>query len=737
MLRAFLVLSSACLLGAAPPQDPGQPPQEPELAEGKDEAAQAGSTRELAGSIGETVVVATRGERAAFEVPRSVTVADEELLQRRNAIVGLDALNEQMGIWVEKRNGASSDPVIRGFSGANILALVDGNSLTTLWGEGGYAGDDMYGKVDGASIERIEVIRGPASVLYGSNSLGGVINFITKRPPEYTDGAWALGGSLETSFWGTNNGVMLRGETFGADDTLRYRLGYTMRDIGDTRGGGDLGLLEPSGVDESNFDWNSEVRLSDSDTLELNAQYTNRNGLFKYYRPTQSNDTDRMAASLRWRSTDTALGDELSLSVYYQDKEDRRTWLDQEKEGVARWQTYATDLQVKSTPVEEHLLTWGVHYSFDQGESPDDEQFTITTPATGEQKAAPDASWHNLGAYLQDEWQLASDWVLTASARFDFFQYDADDNVFWTIPGSTAPENQPQTAGDTDEETAVTGGLGLTHLLDPDWMVYGSWSRGYRLFPPGFGLRQTGYGVLAPTDGFLDPTTADQLELGTRVRRSWWSLGVAGYYSFLYDVQQPVPGSWNGLTEIDFDGNGVIDPDEQIYVTTGADGYVTGIEIDSAIRLGHFLDGLERWTWHNGIMANYGRVEFDSGDEPLRHTHPPRYLTALRWEDGNPRWQRWFEIVGDFVGRYDEVSEDRLNSDVGYLKDPQDPDSGLIAPYGLPGYIVVHVRAGINLARNVQLTVGIENLFDEEYRTAHSRMDAAGRNLMIGMRASF
>jgi outer membrane receptor protein involved in Fe transport len=67
---------------------------------------------------------------------------------------------------------------------------------------------------------------------------------------------------------------------------------------------------------------------------------------------------------------------------------------------------------------------------------------------------------------------------------------------------------------------------------------------------------------------------------------------------------------------------------------------------------------------------------------------------------------------------------------------PDSPGSGLIAPNGRPGYIVLHARAGINLARNVQLTVGVENLLDEEYRTAHSRMDAARRNVMVGLRVN-
>jgi outer membrane receptor protein involved in Fe transport len=336
-----------------------------------------------------------------------------------------------------------------------------------------------------------------------------------------------------------------------------------------------------------------------------------------------------------------------------------------------------------------------------------------------------------------DEWDVGNDWTVSGSLRFDSFRYEADGNVFYTNPGSTAAENVAQTEPGTYDETALTGGLGLSKLLDPDWMVYGSWARGYRLFPPGFGLRQSGFGIQAPTDGLLDPTTADQFELGTRVRRSWWSLGVAGYYSFLKNVQQPVPGSYQGQESIDLDGSGTVDLDEGIFVTTGADGYVTGIEIDSEIVLDHFFSNMQGWTWHNGFMANYGLVDEPTGEEPLRHTHPARFLTALRWEDGDPLRGRWFEFIGDFAARYDQVSDGRLNGDPGYLNDPQDSNSGLITDYGLPSYEVFHLRGGITLAKGIDLTVAVENLFDTKYRTAHSRMDAAGRNVMVGVTATF
>jgi hemoglobin/transferrin/lactoferrin receptor protein len=748
LTETLLVTTIAFLLQATKTAAPGDPPPTPpsEVRPTDETSPAAPQTfpaapqeEERRGDdlleLDRVVVTATRGPRETFDIPRSITVADEENLRRKNQLVALDALDERIGVWVEKRNGASSDPVLRGLSGGNVLALVDGNSLTTLWGEGGYAGDDMYGKVDAESIERIEVIRGPSSVLYGTNALGGVINFITRRPPlEFTESGFEYGGRFKTAFGSASNYWLGRGDVWGAHPRFRYRLGFSAREIDDVRGGGDLGLLSPSGGEDYNWDLNSEFRLGEGQFLEFSGQMVNRNNVPKYYRPTQRNFNDRNAVALSWWKEEEGSDDVLKLSIYGQDKEDIRVWLDQDKTGVAQWQTFAADLQSSSTLAEgEHVLTWGLHFNVDEGESPDDEQFTITTPVTGAQKASPDSTWTNVGAYLQDEWFIGDDWSVVASARVDWFRYRADDNTFWTIPGSTAAENVGLSEPGTYRDTALTGGLGLVRYLDPDWTVYGSWSRGYRLFPPSFGLRQTGYGILAPTDGLLDPITGDQFEIGTRTMRGWWSASVASYYTIFDNFQQPTPGEWDGMTEFDLDGNGTIEGDEGIYVIDEAEGYVTGLEVETAIDLGHFHPRLDQWSWINGFMLNYGRVEYEGDEEPLRHTHPPRWLMSLRWEDENPQTRGWFEVVADLVDRFDEVSDGRLNGDVGYLNDPQDPMSGLLRPYGLPGYSVFDVRGGWDIARGVSLTVGVENLFDKKYRSAHSRMDAPGRTLLVGL----
>jgi len=130
------------------------------------------------------VVTGTQTPRSLKKLPIITQVISRKDLERLNPRSATDALQMSMpGINVTT-HGAQSRVTVQGFSGDHILFLVDGERLTS---EGNGVVD--LSRIDLSSIERIEVVRGAASALYGSNAIGGVINFITKRaqaPHEYT-----------------------------------------------------------------------------------------------------------------------------------------------------------------------------------------------------------------------------------------------------------------------------------------------------------------------------------------------------------------------------------------------------------------------------------------------------------------------------------------------------------------------------------------------------------------------
>jgi len=685
-------------------------------------------------AIDNIVVTATRTSDLASEIPRSINVVDEVELYQRNVLSIVDALDDSVGIWVEKRTTTTSDPVIRGLSGSNLLALIDGNTLSTFWGEGGFGGDDMYGKIDADMVDRIEVLRGPMSVQYGSNALGGVLNFFSRSSPfDYSDSGPQYGGRIKAGYGSAADESRLRTELFGSTRSLRYILGFSARDVNDVEGGRGVGTQTPTSGEDRNFDGKLQWKTSEKGEVTLAVQNVHREHLHRYYRPNQDNENFRQGYSATYAVDDPApFWNQLKFNLYYQYKEDRRRYFDTGNEGKAKWWTYTGDLQMLSYVGEDHRFVYGVSFHRDKGESPDDEQFTITEPDGTTTKAAPDTVWDNVGVYLTDFIRFGERLTVTAGVRYDAFRFDSNPDRLYVPPGG-----HPELDDFTARDSSVTGGIGASYRIADPVHVYVDYSRGFRQFAPNFGIRELGVGVLVPNQ-FLDPITADNYEVGAKWASSAWNGTAAVYYTHFDNFQNIVSGSYDGQDWFDFNGNGVQDPGEDVFVTTGSGkAYVYGVEIGTNLYLGELLPRFfgPEWSVGGSFTWNYGNDQ--TNDVPLEHTQPARGLIKLRWDDYDTSRGFWWEFTADMVRHYDRVPPDVLASDPGYLNDPQDPGSGPLRDDGLPGYTVYDLRGGVNLTHYAALVLAVENLTNKKYRTAHSRMDAPGINFLVSLELVF
>lgn len=426
------------------------------------------------------------------------------------------------------------------------------------------------------------------------------------------------------------------------------------------------------------------------------------------------------------------LWERASARFYYQDKKDRRYW-DDGTEGIAHWETYSTDLQAE-VGFGNHSLVYGLGFHLDRGESPDDEQFTMYPPGGGPGvKSAPDSDWWNVGVFAQDDWAIGEKWSLLTAARLDHFLFRSEpDAMYQPPPGSPASVDDIRS-----EESALTGGMALTRHIGETLNVYGSWYRGFRQFAPNFGIRQHGWGVLVP-NGLLDSVRSDTWELGARYEDEQVQGKAAIYYTDFSNFQNIVAGTWNGSAYYDFDGDGVLQADERVYqVSPNGDAFVQGVELSGAVRMDRFFSGgrAADWSAIGGLMWNFG--DDQTNDVPLRHTHPARAVSRLLWEPMDSQSQLWASLDADFVAAFTRIDPARLNSDVGYLVDPQDPNSGLLNAEGLAGYSLFHVSAGFETGDGVMWVFAIDNILDRQYRPAHSRVDGMGRSFRISVTIPF
>lgn len=159
-----------------------------------------------------SITSATRTERTIDDSPVSVTVITEQQIQEIGAVKLRDVFTEIPGVFVNPGRGEMS---IRGAGEKGTLLLIDGRRVSGETGMG-YELD----RIAASSIERIEVVKGPMSVLYGSDALGGIINIITKQPAKGMEGS--LDASVGANTQGEGARYQINGDVRGTSGALGY-----------------------------------------------------------------------------------------------------------------------------------------------------------------------------------------------------------------------------------------------------------------------------------------------------------------------------------------------------------------------------------------------------------------------------------------------------------------------------------------------------------------------------------
>ena len=210
----------------------------------------AGSTRTVeivldpAVHAEEIVVTAGPDSRSASEVYQPVTVMDDDdIAANLQATIG-ETLNEQPGVSSTYFGPGSSRPIIRGFGSDRIRILSEGLGTS----DASNVSPDHAVTVDPASAQQIEVVRGPATLLYGSNAVGGVVNVIDERIPNHVP-TQAVSGHVDLR---AGTGSDDRNGSFalnGGSGRFAWHTDFSKRDTGDTEIPGAVGILENSSLD--------------------------------------------------------------------------------------------------------------------------------------------------------------------------------------------------------------------------------------------------------------------------------------------------------------------------------------------------------------------------------------------------------------------------------------------------------------------------------------------------------
>lgn len=186
----------------------------------------------------DVLVTPSRGsEQGAAGLAESTSVTTRAEIDSRPYTLLAQVLREEPGIYVQQTTSAQVSPIIRGFTGQSNVYLVDGVRYNqAAW----RSGPSQYlSWIEGAAIDRIEVVRGAGSVQYGSDALGGTFNLMS-APPLFSRDRLQTAGNAEVFFGSGDESAGAQGEVSFRTSRATLQVGGSGRRVGDLRAGGGL-----------------------------------------------------------------------------------------------------------------------------------------------------------------------------------------------------------------------------------------------------------------------------------------------------------------------------------------------------------------------------------------------------------------------------------------------------------------------------------------------------------------
>lgn len=672
----------------------------------------------------EFVVSGTRAVQAQrIDDPVALSVTAPNLARRGASTVAAHLLRDVAGVHVQQTSAGQGAVVLRGMVGNQVLMLVNGvpmNNGTYRDGPGQY-----LATVDPETIERIEVVRGPASVLYGSDAQGGVVNIITRSHPQ--DGTASARAAASAS--AADGSYRLRASAGAQGEHWSVTAGGTVATAGDLRAGGDLARQVPTGYDAEGLDAAVKFWLGASHTLAAVAQHFVMHDVPRYDRyfdfraPDLGPDVEhvfdpqaRQLAYLRHVFTGrsaalTKLETTVSLAIQKEGRHRTKRlgsgapdtltthWRDDvHTPGVSLVGSSAASLAGRGID-----LTWGAEWYHDALESSGSEENLRTGAETpielptgdgGTLSAGnfPDgASADRIGVFLAAEAPLTRFLQLSVGGRWSQFRNQANVGVDF---GGQVENNSSD----------LTGQLGLVATPAPRWRIAGRLAQGFRA-PNLYDLTRTGPvpgGVQLPNPD-ARPEQSLSGELSVRYSTRGLAFDVTAYAMRITDFIDRVPGEFEGDTL--FDG-------ERVYQGQNiGTAHVRGVEAEAVAALGPV-------RLETGVTYTFGTQTPASGvEEPMSKIPPLGGYATVRWTaPASP-------LTVEYILRW-ALEQDRLGT-----RDLGDPR---IEPGGTPGYTEHGVRVLTTVSSTLTLSAGLENIFDELYRTHASGVDTAGRHVWVG-----
>jgi len=663
----------------------------------------------------ELVVTATRAERAVDMTSQPITIINKEAIETRNAVSVLELLDDVPGISISRSGPTGGQISIRGFNSndAHSPLFIDGDRFhgrTTL----------EYMLIDPDRIERIEVIRGPASAMYGTDAMAGMVNVITRKAQGDVNQSFRLQPRLRSLDYSSASN--LRSGTIeleGVGNGLDMLLGVSGKKTDDYRS--PKGDIPNSDMESYAADLRIGYTLAPGHRVEMTGKYMDveqgqAGGIggapgYPYRLRRQDPLTEKML-KLHYEGLNKALGIEhIEASLFV-----RRLYTELSTELLARKGNVTKARNYVDGPTYiggklfgvrpwwgKNTLTAGLDWYHEHRNAL--EQESVTYNAQGQlissKPKAVSSPWElqkNIGLFMHNDWDPSEKWTVSVSGRLDVFITSAD-------------VKDSYTGEDETKDYPVTGGIGLIYRPIPIIHFTGNVNTSYKI-PTPFAKCSTGIGYEPNPD--LDPEKGITYEVGMRLRLPQIKANLTAFQSDYDDLI------------INRYVNSTIYPGTQASQAQNVGKARTrGVELDVVWSVNN--------RWKAFMNAAYLHGTDLTNDKPLSYIAPLNGLVGVRY-------------VPDSKAFYIEATN-RWSTQKHRIDDAQERRTG--------GYSVLSLYAGYSLQKllpsfpDMQLHLAFENILDKAYRNPTTVEDIAyarsitnpllepGRSISVSLKSSF
>lgn len=693
-------------------------------------------------------VTAHRVSQTLDEVPASITVINHEMLRSLQAHTLSDLFRYEPGINVERSSSRHGDANIniRGMGGNRVLLLQDGVRMPSGFGSQGI--DQGRGSLSAPNLERIEVLKGPASALYGSDAIGGVVLLETLNPERLVsenDGRTYLrfGSGYASADDRAHLGAVVAGEVGAGYGLLQLgREDFSEREV---NGNFDPNPLDGQ-MDSLLAKWS--VTTSAGIHWDFIANYWEQDldhdlltNLGPVSGPPGEAITESLAAdnSERWRvgihnTLENKLGfDSIHWQLDYQASayEQHENQL-QENPGSAfppipvraartvEDESFEQDQWSFSLrgnkEFDRHNIVSGVDWlSKDFNQLIDRTTHNLVDGTESKSSAGvqypgrsfPNTELTQVGFYIQDGWEITEELRVLAGVRYDYFKNEPESDSSYENFNISGTEVNSRSDGEWSPH------LGVTYQITDRQQLYASFQTGFRA--PPVDDQYISRAILIPVPGVphevipnseLGPETSEGYELGWRWNSAAWSASAAYFDT---DYEDFIDTTTVGFREIFpvFVGPTSV---RQLQYHNVDEVEIKGIELKSTLNLNAWVD----MSWQAKVMLGISVIDAENKE------------TGIGLNSVGPDTA----TLGLFLSHPENnlgVSWQLRAADRADDAEPLVRHGQSLAAFEPPGYGVHDVSLFWQANRHMRVDATVYNLFDKQYWSAHAKGgDASG-----------